>query len=166
MKILKVTALALALVAPTLASAQAKKSLNPWIDCGIGAMIFAETDWAAVTSNIIWDLGSTAVTSDQSSQNTCNSKKAKTALYIGATYANLSEETVQGDGAHLRAMLQVAGCEAAVHGSMIASLRSGFGQYVSASGYAAKSTSTKAEDFYNLVQTNVEGQFAGQCNAS
>src|ERR1700716_1537447 len=83
-----------------MAQGKPKKELNPWIDCGIGAMIFEETTWAAVSSNIIWDLGTTAVISDQSSQNNCNSKKAKTALYIGATYANLSEETVKGDGKH------------------------------------------------------------------
>jgi Protein of unknown function (DUF3015) len=165
MKILKVAALALVLAVPTLASAQAKKSLNPWIDCGIGAMIFAETDWAAVTSNVIWDLGTTAVTSDQSSQNTCNSKKAKTAMYIGATYASLSEEAVKGDGTHLRAMLQVAGCDTAAHGSMIATLRSDFGQALRAPGYAAMSHSAKAEGFYNLVQTSVEGQYAQQCRA-
>ncbi|MBI3771765.1 MAG: hypothetical protein HY272_03590 [Gammaproteobacteria bacterium] len=42
---------------------------NPWLDCGIGAMIFTETKWAAVTSNVIWDLGTTAVTSGASTPN-------------------------------------------------------------------------------------------------
>jgi len=169
MKMLKGFALALVLascvIAPAQAAAKHKKALNPWVDCGIGAQLFPRTDWAAVSSNVIWDLGTTAVISDQSSQDTCHSRKAHVAMYIGATYANLAEETVQGDGTHLRAMLQVAGCESEVHGSVIAALRTDFGQYLRTPGYAIKPASEKAQDYYNLVQTNVEGQYAQQCRA-
>ena len=35
---------------------------NPYTDCGIGAALFPNTNWAAVTSNVIWDAGTTAVT--------------------------------------------------------------------------------------------------------
>jgi hypothetical protein len=160
MKALRALGITLLLAAVPLASfaQQAnRKELNPWIDCGIGAMIFDETGWAAVISNIIWDLGTTAVISDQSSQNTCNSKKAKTAMYIGATYANLSEETVKGDGKYLHAMLDIAGCDVAAHEAVIGSLRSDFGQYVSEADYAAKSRAAKAEDFYDLVQKSMQG---------
>src|SRR5688572_5993856 len=36
---------------------------NPFSDCGIGAALFPKTGWAAVTSNVIWDIGTTALTS-------------------------------------------------------------------------------------------------------
>ncbi len=36
---------------------------NPFSDCGIGAALFKDTKWAAVSSNVIWDIGTTAVTS-------------------------------------------------------------------------------------------------------
>jgi hypothetical protein len=160
MKALRAFGITLLLAAVPLASfaQQAnRKELNPWIDCGIGAMIFDETGWAAVISNIIWDLGTTAVISDQSSQNTCNSKKAKTAMYIGVTYANLSEETVKGDGQHLRAMLDIAGCDAASSQVVIGSLRSDFARYVGEADYAAKPKAVKAEDFYGMVQKSVQG---------
>jgi hypothetical protein len=136
---------------PMTSFAQKKKELNPWIDCGIGAMIFDETGWAAVVSNVIWDLGTTAVTSDQMSQNTCNSKKAQTALYIGVNYASLTEESAKGDGKHLQAMLDVMGCESASRGAVIASVRSGLGQHLSSPDYLQKSTAAKAEEFYNIV---------------
>lgn len=168
MKMLKGIALAMVLACAVIAPAQAakqKKALNPWVDCGIGAGLFPRTDWAAVSSNLIWDLGTTAVISDQSSQNTCNSRKAHMAMYIGATYANLADETVQGDGTHLRAMLEVAGCESEVHGSVIAALRTDFGQYLRTPGYAVKSSMQKAQDYYGLVQTKLEGQYAQQCRA-
>src|ERR671915_438621 len=149
MKLLKGLAVLLLLAAlPMTGMAQKKKELNPWIDCGIGAMIFTETTGAAVVSNVIWDLGTTAVTSDQSSQNTCNSKKAQTALYIGVNYASLSEETAKGDGKHLQAMLDVMGCTAARE-EIIAGTRAQFGQYLGSADYAQKSAAAKAEDFYS-----------------
>jgi hypothetical protein len=159
MKALRSLSFVLFLAVPMLCSAQSqKKELNPWIDCGIGAMIFDETGWAAAISNVIWDLGTTAVTSDLSSQNTCNSKKARTALYIGTTYANLSEETVKGDGKHLRAMLDIAGCQPAAHDSVIGALRADFATQVGDAGYAAKSQSQKAEAFYDMVEKSVQGE--------
>ncbi len=140
-----------------------KKSLNPWIDCGIGAMIFEDTGWAAVSSNILWDFGSTAVTSNSSSQNTCNSKKAQMAMYVGATYANLEEETAKGSGQHIHAMLNIMGCETAAHKQIIGSIRTGFHTTLQNSEYAAQSKMTKAEDYYNLVQKNINGKYAQQC---
>jgi hypothetical protein len=34
---------------------------NPYSDCGIGAALFKDTEWAAVTSNVTWDLGTTEI---------------------------------------------------------------------------------------------------------
>lgn len=164
MKSMKAIAVGVLLAAvPMLGIAQSKRELNPWIDCGIGAMIFEETTWAAVSSNVIWDLGTTAVISDQSSQHTCNSKKAKMALYIGATYASLADETAKGDGRHLRAMLDIMGCESASQAGIIASVRSGFAQHLREVGTAAKVPSAQAEDFYNIVNSTVSGNYAQQC---
>jgi hypothetical protein len=159
MKLLKGLALVVLLAAmPMTGMAQKQKELNPWIDCGIGAMIFDETTWAAVISNVIWDLGITAVISDQSSQNTCNSKKAQTALYIGVNYASLSEETAKGDGKHLRAMLGIMGCEATEQSIIIDSVRSEFVRELRSADYAEKTSAAKAEGYYNIVQGS-----AGQC---
>lgn len=160
----KVVAVMLLAAVPVIGFAQdAKKELNPWIDCGIGAMLFDETTWAAVISNIIWDLGTTAVISDASSQHTCNSKKAKTALFIGATYANLSEETAKGDGKHLRAMLSIMGCESGSHAGIVASVRSQFGLELGDARYAAKTSAAKAESYYDIVQRTISDGYAQQC---
>src|SRR5437016_3322529 len=130
-----VVVLCLLAMAPVLGFAQdkptpekPKKNLNIWVDCGLGALIFDETGWAAVISNVIWDYGITATTSHQSSPDQCGSKNAKTAMYIGPTYANLAEETAKGDGKHLHAMRDIMGCDATSHGGIIASLRSEFSQ--------------------------------------
>jgi hypothetical protein len=144
-------------------AAPKKKLLNPWIDCGIGAMIFDETTWAAVSSNIIWDLGTTAVTSDQSSQHTCNSKNAKVAKFIGVTYASLEEETVKGDGQHLHAMLNIMGCDASAHANIISEVRTDLGKSMRNAAYLESAQEAKAEAYYNIVQTRISEGHATQC---
>src|SRR5712692_9096400 len=143
--------------APAPAAPAAKKALNPWEDCGIGAMLFNETTWAAVISNVIWDLGTTAVTSNISSQETCSGKHAKVAQFIGVTYANLEEETIKGDGQHVHAMLNIMGCDASAHANIISAVRADFGNSVRNADYAEKTALVKAEDYYNLVQAKVSG---------
>ena len=166
MKALKGLAVALLLAAvPLVGVAQDKrKTLNPWVDCGIGGMIFTEVGWAAVISNVIWDLGTTAVISDYSSQNTCGSKKAQSAAYIGAVYANLSEDIVKGDGKHLRALLDIRGCEAVSHEALISAVRPQFAKSLRDAGYAGQSPAAKGEAMYNLFEANIEAQGA-QCRA-
>lgn len=144
-------------------NAPPKKQLNPWIDCGIGAMLFTETTWAAVSSNIIWDLGTTAVTSDYSSQHTCNSKNAKTARFIGVTYASLEEETVKGGGKHLHAMLNLMGCDASAHANIISGVRTDLGNSMRNATYLESTQEAKAEAYYNIVQTRISESHAAQC---
>ncbi|MEK7810300.1 MAG: DUF3015 family protein [Pseudomonadota bacterium] len=139
--------------------------LNPWTDCGIGAMIFTDTPVAAVISNVIWDLGTTAVTSAGLSKNTCGGKNAKVALFIGTTYANLEEETVQGDGRHVRAMLNILSCESAAQGDIIQSVRADFARSLQNVSYSEKSAQAKAETYYNVVLAKVSGEFASQCQS-
>ncbi len=155
-------------IVPTIASAadtMTIKKLNPWTDCGIGAMIFTDTGWAAAISNVIWDLGTTAVTSNVSSQNTCGSSNAKVAMFIGTTYANLEDETVKGNGQHLQAMLNIMSCDPASHENIIRSVRSEFSQSLRNADYTQKASLVKAEEYYNIVQAKVTGEFAQQCKA-
>ncbi len=160
-KFLAVLAVAVSFVLPV--SAQAEEQLNPWVDCGIGAMIFPNTPVGAVISNVIWDLGSTAVTSAGLSRNTCEGKRAKMAMFIGTTYANLEEETVQGEGRHVRAMLNLASCQPAAYADIMRSVRADFTQSLQNAAYAQKATLVKAQDYYNLVQAKLIGEFSAQC---
>ncbi|NOT82580.1 MAG: DUF3015 family protein [Gallionella sp.] len=141
------------------------KQLNPWTDCGIGAMIFVNYPVAAVISNVIWDLGTTAVTSNYSSQNTCSGSNAKVAMLVGTSYANLEEETVKGDGKHLQAMLGMMNCDTTARGNIIRSVRTDFNRSLENAAYAEQATMVKAESYYNLVQAKVTGEFASQCQA-
>lgn len=139
------------------ASAESKEpgtGPNPFSDCGIGAALFPTTGWAAVTSNVIWDLGTTAVTSATKSPNTCNGKNVKTALFIRDSYMQLVEEAAIGQGTHLTAALNLMQCGGA-HDNAIQAVRSSMGQVISQSGYQAKSHMEKSADFYSVINTAV-----------
>ena len=142
------------------------KKLNPWVDCGIGAMIFTDTGWAAAISNVIWDLGTTAVTSNLSTPETCGSSNAKVAMLVGTSYASLEEETIKGSGKHMTAMLKMMNCNPASHNEIIRVIRSDFSQALrSDANYLQKAGQARAEEYYNLVQAKVSGEFAQQCQA-
>lgn len=138
---------------------------NPWMECGIGAMIFTDIPVAAAISNIIWDLGTTAVSSNASSEDTCKGTSVAAARFIQETYANLEEDTAKGDGKHVRAMLNIAGCNAASQPAIISSIRSDFEKVVSNENYADKSRTEKAQDYYHIVNNKISGDFAQACQA-
>jgi hypothetical protein len=156
--------LALLATAPIASFAEeAEENINPWGKCGIGAMIFDETPVAAAISNIIWDLGTTAVTSAGASKETCKGKEVVAAHFINETYANLEEETVQGAGQHLSAMLDIMGCDAASHSDIISSVRADFSSAMNTPAYLQKSSTEKAESYFLLVQDKATGAYASQC---
>lgn len=161
-KLLAVLGMMIAMTAPMSAKAE---GINPWVDCGIGAMIFPGTPVGAVISNVIWDLGTTAVTSAGMSKNTCEGKRVKMAMYIGTTYANLEEETVQGEGQHVRAMLDIASCDKAAHEDIMRSVRADFAKSLQDSAYLQKDGMARAQDYYTLVEAKLSGQFSTQCQA-
>lgn len=123
---------------------------NPFSDCGIGAALFKDVSWAAVTSNIIWDLGTTAVTSATLSPQTCSKQSVKAALLIRDTYAQVVEEAARGNGAHLSAALELFSCQAASQPRAIQEIRSGIGSAISNPSYNGKSPIEKASDLYNI----------------
>ena len=125
---------------------------SPYSDCGIGGALFPETNWAAVSSNVIWDLGTTAVTSATASPQTCNGKKVKAALFIGNTYDELAEETAAGHGEHLTTALTLFECDAAHEPAAIAEMRTGMAQVVAAPDYLGQTRVQKAAQYYSLIE--------------
>jgi len=126
---------------------------NPFSDCGIGAALFSETKWAAVTSNVIWDVGTTAVTSATMSPQTCSGKKVVAALFIRDTYDKLAEETASGQGEHLTTALTLFGCGAHQQAAAAQQVRGAMGRAVSAPGYVDRPSIDKAAGFYSIVET-------------
>ena len=131
---------------------------NPFTDCGIGGAIFPETGWAAATSNIIWDAGTTGITSATVSPESCNGKKVEAAQFIIDNYNNLAEEAAQGEGEHLTAVLSVFGCAVSSHNTVISSVRTDMGKSVSEQSYTDQDLVEKASNFYSIINSAVDEQ--------
>ena len=126
---------------------------NPYKDCGIGAALFQETHWAAVSSNIIWDLGTTAIISATASPETCSGKQAKAAQFILDTYDNLAEETSQGRGEHLTTVLNIMECDINKHDAIISDIRKGAATVVNSPNYDKQPRIEKASMLFTVVDS-------------
>lgn len=152
-----------AAVAAVMAVSSAPASaVNPYTECGIGAMIFEDISWAAGISNVIWDLGSTAITSATVSPDTCNGADVETAMFINDTYETLVEETARGEGTHLTTVLSMAGCSSAEQAQAASLVRSGMADVIVADGYATASQIDKSSAFYTVV----EGSAIASCSGA
>jgi hypothetical protein len=122
---------------------------NVWRECGIGGMLFKKTGWAAITSNIIWDLGTTATSSNVSSDDLCEGSSASNAKFIYESYANLEEEVAVGGGRHVVAMLNGMGCESSRHAEIITGLQSDLGAQMNNASYSSQPKLQNAEALYD-----------------
>nr|WP_298415242.1 DUF3015 family protein [uncultured Halomonas sp.] len=137
-----------------MASAEVDKdNLNPWQHCGIGAAIFDKNETAAALSNVIWDSGTTAVTSATLSPDTCESEQVQVAQFIDETYDVLAMETAVGEGEHLQTALTLAGCAASTQEDVIGTLRTDLGKISADTRYGDMSHSDKAYEFYRSLTT-------------
>lgn len=132
---------------------------NAWRQCGIGAMIFPKTGWAAVTSNLIWDAGTTATTSSSSSESQCAGRASTAAKYIHQNYAVLEEETASGSGAHLVTVLNILDCKKSNHGKIIESVRSNFAQDLNMGVQTD-------EAYFNNLMNVIESGYSTQCQTT
>ena len=146
--------LSAAILAGAFLAAPAQANINPWQQCGIGAMVFPDNGGAAAVSNIIWDLGTTAVSSNVSSQETCEGADVKTAQFIQQTFPVLEQEIAQGEGEYVAAMLKVRGCEATAHADIVSAIRNDY----------ADKQATDAQALYSIVESQVTSQFAASCS--
>ena len=120
---------------------------NAWSKCGIGAIIFDTNDVAATLSNIIWDLGTTAVSSKISSVESCNGIKGKVAAaeFIKNTHAQIEQDIAKGSGKYLASMLNILNVQPANQAIVSQKMRQNLASVVSISD------ADKAEAIYNLA---------------
>ena len=129
-------------------------------------MIFPRTPAGAVISNVIWDLGTTAITSQASSPDTCEGETVKTALFIQESYPFLEEQTATGTGPHLHAMLDLLGCEKSSHEQIIGTIRADFRRSLAGEGASATTRTEQAQHYYNIVTRRVSTDFYQRCRSS
>lgn len=163
--IFKKSLLALAVVSLTstimTTSVQAREFGDIYTQCGLGGMIFKNHEVMAAISNVTWDLGTTAVSSNYSSEDSCNGNEVATATFINESYVILEQDIARGEGAHLSALMDITGCATAERSSAIDSLRTDFGTVVSGEGFAESAQYEKSETLYNFIKSE---KFSTACN--
>jgi hypothetical protein len=127
---------------------------NPYVDCGIGAALFPNTDWAAVTSNVIWDAGTTALISATASEDTCSGGAVETAQLIHDKYELLETDIMLGDGENLLALTTSMQCESSP--ALTASIRDDIQNVLSDVNYSKNTRIEKSINFYEALQANSE----------
>lgn len=140
--------------------AQAQESTgtgpNPYRDCGIGAALFPTVHWAAVSSNVIWDIGTTALTSATASPQTCQGQYVAAAAFILETFDSLTEEAAKGSGEHIATLLNILNVNENERAAVLTSVRRDMASLVPQNSFDAMSKTEKAETFYLSVMGAIE----------
>ena len=126
-----------------------------YTECGIGAMIAPNNAAVAAVTNVTWDLGTTAISSNATSEDQCKGGGGKSAALIYEAYPSIEKNLANGEGEYLTALLNVAGVAEADHASVIAELRPAFAEVVGAADYSERSRFDKAETLYNLLHASI-----------
>ena len=160
MRATKMTFLALSFVA-SLALAQtatAREFADIYIDCGLGAIIAPRTPVVAAITNVTWDLGTTAVSSNVSSPETCSGGQASMATFIHDAYDSLEVELAAGEGKYLDSLTALAGVKSEEKAAFIEDVRKQFTNSVAAADYTQQTLFTKAENLYNILNQEMENR--------
>lgn len=136
------------------AEGKAGSGPNPYVDCGIGAALFPNTNWAAVSSNVIWDIGTTAVISATASPETCEGKDVVAALFIRDTYNELVESAATGSNAHVTALFDIFSCDSTQLPTAIESFRAGVADVVSEPTYSEQASLEKAAQVFQVAHAS------------
>lgn len=142
----------LAIVAMVTFATNPAKAANPYSDCGIGAALFPEIPAAAVISNVIWDAGTTAVTSATMSPETCTVGSVDTAQFILETIDNLETDIARGKGEHVDALASLMQCENNVGIAAIAA--DGYTSFIADDDYQSATKLDKASALYNTLKAS------------
>ena len=135
-----------------------------YIECGLGASIAPRHPVVAVVTNVTWDLGTTAISSDITSPSSCVGGQEKTAAFISDSYDSLEKDLASGSGEYLDTLMVVAGCEPQVHKELSSALRSDFTGIVAAPGYTDQSRFEQTQSLYDALYRQIDGKFSESCS--
>jgi hypothetical protein len=151
-KLLSVASMLAALALAPTSSVQAREFADIYTECGLGAMFAPNNGAVAAITNVTWDLGTTAVSSNVSSADTCQGGKKKVASLIQNAYPQLTADIAKGQGQNLDALSVAAQCGPTAGDKFKTQVRYQFGQ--SAAQGQGKTQLDKNEDLYGIVKSS------------
>lgn len=153
-KVIKISALAVLALAAFSQSAMAREFADIYEECGLGAIIAPRNPAVAAVTNVTWDSGTTAISSNITSPDTCAGGKEKTAAFIHDSYQSLESDLASGSGIYLDTLMTLVGIDAPAQPGFTEALRHNFAKVVAEPGYTDQSRFEKAQILYNLVYKN------------
>lgn len=158
--------LALATVALTISSMSSARDIEDvYKQCGIGGHLFGDSSpTLAFISNVTWDLGTTAATSDAT--DSCNDSAATAAIYIHESYDVLAQDIAIGSGEYLNGLVSLLSCESQSSDAVISAIRTEFSSIVSSEQYSVMSDMEKSEELYQLVAPRLSESGSTSCSLS
>ncbi len=139
------------------------ENVNPWQQCGIGIAVFPDNGTAAAISNVIWDLGTTAVSSALSSPENCQGTSMSAAMFIQRAHDPLITDTAVGEGEYLNTLLTGIACDESVKPAVVADLRDYMAAQVQDASYVEMDHSAKAEAYFMALRDVVRTDYATTC---
>ena len=113
-------------------------------ECGIGAMLFPNDGTLAIISNVTWDLGTTASSSNASSENLCNGRRARVAAFVSSTYDKLEGEIATGNGKYVNTLAKISG-------KSVEQIRNSFAKVVASKEFSSMKKDEKAQKLFEIV---------------
>jgi len=148
------------------AQASDREFADIYTECGLGAMIAPRNPAVAAVTNVTWDSGTTAISSDATTPDACKGGKSKAAAFMLESYPSLERDLAQGTGEHLSTLLNIVGCEEASQSEISLALRQDFAEIVSRDGYSTQTRYEKVEGLFNIFTGLVSEQYADVCTLS
>ena len=136
-------------------AANAREFADIYTECGLGAMIAPNNAAVAAVTNVTWDLGTTAISSNATSPESCEGGQGNSAAFIFDAYPSIEKDLAVGSGEHLTALLTIAGVEEAQQGELSAQLRADFAELVAVESYTEQTRFEKAENLYELLYVQI-----------
>ena len=159
-KAIRVSALALLGAAVLAQPAMAREFADIYTECGLGALIAPRNEAVAAVTNVTWDLGTTAISSNISSPATCAGGKAKTAAFIYDSYKSLETDLASGHGTYLDTLMTLVGYESQAQQDLTKAVRVDFTKLVADPSYTEQSRFEQAQALYNLLYKQIESDLA------
>jgi len=125
-------------------------------ECGVGAMLAPKSPGTAAVTNVTWDSGTTAISSNITCPDACAGGKAKVGAFIYKSYDSLEKDLASGSGTYLDALMVLLRYDSQAKEALIKDVRSDFAKVVADPTYADRSRFEKAEALYNIVYKHVD----------
>ena len=140
-----------AVMLSTAQNSEAREFAEIYTECGLGALIAPRHEAVAAVTNVTWDLGTTAISSNISSEDTCAGGKAKVAAFINDSYENIEKDLASGEGKYLNTLASIAKEQSESKENFITNLRKDFSSIVASADYDNLTKYQKSQKLYNAI---------------